>query len=79
MACCCCGLKILNKWQMVNDSVTDTLFRSLGKQMKVKYVCDWHFFCFSNLLAWPMSECAFAICDKAVNWRTPKSKEPVVW
>lgn len=40
MAHCCCGLKILNKWQIVNESVTDTLFRNLGKQMKVKYICD---------------------------------------
>lgn len=47
---------------------------NLGKQMEVKYICDWHFFSFSHPLAWPMSKWAFAICDKAVNWRTHKSK-----
>lgn len=51
MVHCCCGLKILDKWQMVNESVTDTSFRSLGKQMKVKYISDGHFLFPSSCLA----------------------------
>lgn len=55
--------------------MTDISFRNLGKQKKVKYVYYWHFFFFSNILTWPVSKCAFVMCDKALNWRTHKNKK----
>ena len=59
---------------MINESMTDTSFRSSGKQKKVTHFCHRYFTSFSNLLTWPMSKCAFAISDKALNCRTHKTK-----